>query len=165
MSYLKEEIARKAHSMSIDEVLLILNTSLKGLSEEEAKARLEKHGPNELTTGEKVSPLKIFLNQFKNILILILIGATLLSLATGHDIDALVILVIVFVSAILGFYQEYRAEKALEALKKMLSPTVTVVRDSKEVAIPLREVVPGDILVLKEGDKVARARAWHDGPA
>ena len=154
MSYLKEEIARKTHSMSIDEVLLILNTSLKGLSEEEAKARLEKHGPNELTTREKVSPLKIFLNQFKNILILILISATLLSLATGHDIDALVILVIVFVSAILGFYQEYRAEKALEALKKMLSPTVTVVRDSKEVAIPLREVVPGDILVLKEGDKV-----------
>ncbi|MEM3746655.1 MAG: HAD-IC family P-type ATPase [Thermoproteota archaeon] len=85
---------------------------------------------------------------------IILIAATLISLATGHDVDAIVIFTIVLVSSTLGFYQEYRAGKALEALKRMLSPNVTVIRDSKEVSIPLREVVPGDILVLKEGDRV-----------
>ncbi|MEM2050067.1 MAG: cation-translocating P-type ATPase [Thermoproteota archaeon] len=154
MSYPEEEIVKKGHSISVDDVLRSLDTSLQGLTSEEAKTRLEKYGPNELTTGEKASPLKIFLSQFKNILIIILIAATLISLVTGHDVDAIVIFAIVLVSSTLGFYQEYRAEKALEALKRMLSPNVTVIRDSKEVSIPLREVVPGDILVLKEGDKV-----------
>ncbi|MEM3442718.1 MAG: HAD-IC family P-type ATPase [Candidatus Bathyarchaeia archaeon] len=87
-------------------------------------------------------------------MILILIGATIISLAMGHSVDAFVIFAIVLISATLGFYQEYRAEKALEALKKMLRPAVTVIRGSKETTIPLKEVVPGDILVLKEGDKV-----------
>ncbi|MBO3798618.1 MAG: cation-translocating P-type ATPase [Candidatus Bathyarchaeia archaeon] len=154
MSYPEEEIVKKGHSISVDDVLRSLDTSLQGLTSEEAKTRLEKYGPNELKTGEKASPLKIFLSQFKNILIIILIAATLISLVTGHDVDAIVIFAIVLVSSTLGFYQEYRAEKALEALKRMLSPNVTVIRDSKEVSIPLREVVPGDILVLKEGDKV-----------
>ncbi len=154
MSYLEEEIAKRAHSINVEDVLRVLNTSVNGLTDEEAKARLEKYGPNELTSSKKASPLKIFLNQFRSILILILIGATLISLATGHDVDALVIFTIVLVSAILGFYQEYRAEKAVEALKRMLSPTVTVIRKSKELTIPLKEVVPGDILVLKEGDRV-----------
>ncbi|MEM2611136.1 MAG: cation-translocating P-type ATPase [Thermoproteota archaeon] len=153
MSY-QEEATRIVYSLSAEDVLRLLNTSPQGLSNEEASARLEKYGPNELETGKKTSPLRIFLNQFKNILIIILLGATLISLATGHDVDAVIIFVIVLISSTLGFYQEYRAEKALEALKKMLNPVTTVVRDSKEVTIPLREVVPGDVIVLKEGDKV-----------
>ncbi|MEM2087383.1 MAG: cation-translocating P-type ATPase [Thermoproteota archaeon] len=154
MSNPEEEIAKRGHSISVDDVLRLLDISLHGLTSEEAKAKLEKYGPNEITAGEKASPLKIFLSQFKNILIIILIAATLISLVTGHDVDAIVIFAIVLVSSTLGFYQEYRAEKALETLKRMLSPNVTVIRDSKEASIPLREVVPGDILVLKEGDKV-----------
>ncbi|MCS7138669.1 MAG: HAD-IC family P-type ATPase, partial [Crenarchaeota archaeon] len=154
MPYLEEESAKMAYSMSVEDVLRVLNTSVQGLSNEEARVRLEKYGPNELTTSKKVSPLRIFINQFKNILIIILLAATLISLVTGHGVDAIVIFAIVLVSSTLGFFQEYRAEKALEALKKMLSPIVTVLRENKEVTIPLREVVPGDILILKEGDKV-----------
>ncbi len=154
MSYPYEEIEKRWHSLNVDDVLRVLGTSPQGLTNEKAKTRLEKFGPNELTAGKRVSPLQIFLSQFKSILVLILIGATALSLVTGHDVDALVIFAIVLISSTLGFYQEYRAEKALEALKKMLTPTVTVIRDSREVTILLKEVVPGDILVLKEGDKV-----------
>ncbi|MEM3704010.1 MAG: cation-translocating P-type ATPase, partial [Candidatus Bathyarchaeia archaeon] len=98
--------------------------------------------------------LIIFLRQFKSILVLILICATIISLATGHGIDALVIFAIVLISAVLGFTQEYRAERALETLKKMLSPTATVIREGKEVKISTREIVPGDVLVLREGSKV-----------
>lgn len=143
------------HSLKVDEVLQRLNTSVEGLNREEAATRLEKCGFNELVAVGKVSPLRILLSQFKSVFILILLGATTISLATGHDVDASVIFAIVIVSALVGFTQEYRAERALEALKKMLSPTATVVRDGKETEIPVREIVPGDILVLKEGDKVS----------
>ncbi|MEM1581067.1 MAG: cation-translocating P-type ATPase [Candidatus Bathyarchaeia archaeon] len=142
------------HSLSVNDALSMLNSSVNGLSSAEAKARLTKFGPNELTAVRRISPLKIFLGQFKSILIWILIGATVISLLMGEEVDAIVIFAIVLVSSTLGFIQEYRAERALEALKRMLSPMVTVVRDSKEIVIPIREVVPGDIIVLKEGDRV-----------
>jgi Ca2+-transporting ATPase len=99
--------------------------------------------------------LKILLRQFKSVLILILLIATSISLVAGKAFEAAVILVIAVASVALGFIQEYRAEKALEALKKMLSPTATVVRDGQEQVIAAREIVPGDILVLKGGDKVS----------
>jgi len=143
------------HSLETPQVLEKLQTSTQGLDVAEATNRLKHYGFNELTITAKVSPLRILFNQFKNILILILLGATLVSLATGHGIDAMIISVIVMVSAVLGFFQEYRAERALEALKKMLSPTATVVRDGKEIVIPAREIVPGDIVVLREGDKIS----------
>ena len=143
------------HSLEVLQVLEKLQTSTQGLNAAEAANRLKQYGFNELTIAAKVSPWKILFNQFKNILILILLGATLVSLATGHEIDAMVIFAIVMVSAVLGFFQEYRAERALEALKKMLSPTATVVRDGKEIVIPAREIVLGDIVALREGGKVS----------
>ena len=143
------------HSLEISQVLEKLQTTAQGLNAAEAGNRLKLYGLNELTVEAKVSPLRILFNQFKNILILILLGATIVSLVTGHGIDALVIFAIVVVSAVLGFFQEYRAERALEALKKMLRPTATVVRDGKEIDIPAKEVVPGDVIVLGEGDKIS----------
>lgn len=143
------------HALEVTEALDRLKTSTQGLTQEEAASRLKRYGFNELAAVGKVSPLTILFRQLKNILILLLVGAAIISLVTGHGVDAAVIFVIVLVSTVLGFTQEYRAERALEALKKMLSPTSVVIRDGKEVTIPSREIVPGDILVLKEGDKIS----------
>lgn len=143
------------HSLEPNDVFEKLNTSVQGLNSEAAAIRLKKYGLNELTAKQKVSPLKILLSQFKSILVLILVVATTISLVTGHGVDALVILAIVLVSAVLGFAQEFRAERALDALKEMLSPTATVIRDGMETTVATREIVAGDILVFKEGDKVS----------
>ena len=143
------------HSVEAAQVLKELDTDIhRGLTDDEAKRRIEKYGYNELKKEEKVSPFTIFLNQFKNILIIILLIATVLSALVGEVLDAGLILVIVVFCAVLGFVQEYRAEQAFEALKKMLSPTITVLRGGKEEEIPSKELVPGDILLLEAGDKV-----------
>jgi Ca2+-transporting ATPase len=143
------------HSMESALVLKELNTDLHaGLNEAEVKSRLEKYGYNELKKEEGVSPFTLFINQFKNILIIILLIATILSALVGETFDAALILVIVVFCAVLGFIQEYRAERALEALKKMLSPTITVLRGGKEEEVPSKELVPGDILLLEAGDKI-----------
>jgi len=147
-------LEEKWHSRGVEDVMRLLNTKASGLSDDEAKERLEIFGFNELVGVGKISPLRIFLNQFKSILILILIAATAISIIMGEEVDAIVIFAIVLISSTLGFFQEYRSEKALEALKKMLTPTATVIRNSQEKVVPLREIVPGDIIVLKEGDKV-----------
>ena len=142
------------HSMDSLKTLELFQSSLKGLDDVEAKARLEKYGPNELQKEKSKSPLAIFAEQFKGFLIIILLAATFLSMLIGETVDALVILGIVIACAILGFVQEYRAEKSLEALKKMTAPLATVVRNGVESHIPSREVVPGDVIILRTGDKV-----------
>ena len=142
------------HSMEVDQVLKRLESSSNGLTGEEARRRLEEYGPNELKREEGISPLRIFVSQFESPLIMLLLGATALSLLIGEFLDAITILAIVVASAGLGFYQEYRAEKALEALKKLTAPTATVLRDGKEVVVDAREIVPGDVLVLAAGDRV-----------
>ncbi|MFH0948292.1 MAG: cation-translocating P-type ATPase [Elusimicrobiota bacterium] len=143
------------YAVAINEVLIMLETNCKnGLTDAEAKERLVKHGFNELMKEDKVSPFSIFINQFKNILILILIIAIVLSVLVGEYVDAGIIAVIVFFVAILGFIQEYKAERALDALKKMLSPSITVKRNGKESEVLSKELVPGDILVLEAGDKI-----------
>jgi Ca2+-transporting ATPase len=142
------------HSLSVDEVLERLNSRVEGLTDEEAVERLRKYGPNELEKVEGPSPLRIFARQFANILIVILLAATAFSILVGEVLDALAIIIIVLAATILGFIQEYRAEKAVEALKRMLSPMASVVRGSEEREIPVREIVPGDIIVLEAGDKV-----------
>jgi Ca2+-transporting ATPase len=143
------------HSMEVAQVLQYLDTDIhQGLTNDEVKKRLEKYGSNELKREERVSPFSIFLNQFKNILIVVLLIATVLSALVGEIVDAGLILIIVVFCAVLGFVQEYRAEQALEALKKMLSPTITVLRGGKEEEIPSKELVPGDILLLEAGDKI-----------
>jgi Ca2+-transporting ATPase len=146
---------RPWHALEAGEALSRLASDPeRGLTSAEARSRLERFGPNELREEEKASPLSLFLGQFKNVLIIILLVAVGLSVAVGEVIDAVMIGAIVILSAFLGFVQEYKAERALEALKKMLSPTITVLRDGREADVPSRELVPGDILLLEAGDKI-----------
>jgi Ca2+-transporting ATPase len=141
--------------MEAAQVLKELNTDFgRGLTKDEVGRRLEKYGYNELKKEERISPLTLFINQFKNILIVILLIAIALSALIGELIDAGIITVIVIFCAVLGFTQEYRAERALEALKKMLSPTITVLREGSQEEVPSKELVPGDILLLESGDKI-----------
>ncbi len=143
------------HSMEAAQVLKELNTDLdRGLTQDEVGRRFEKYGYNELKREEKISPLRLFMNQFKNILIVILLVAVVLSVVIGELIDAGIITVIVIFCAVLGFTQEYRAERAFEALKKMLYPTITVLREGREEEIPAKELVPGDVLLIEAGDKI-----------
>ncbi|MCW3999961.1 MAG: cation-translocating P-type ATPase [Candidatus Bathyarchaeota archaeon] len=143
------------HALEAKDALTKLESSKTGLTSTEAAKRLQKYGPNQLITAKKTSPIKIFLAQFKSVLILILIAAALVSFATGHQFDAAIILIIVVISSALGFVQEYRAERALEALTRMLVPIASVIRDGHELQVPAKDIVPGDILALKEGEKVA----------
>ena len=125
-----------------------------GLSGQEVAARLERYGTNELRKEEGISPLTLFLNQFKNVLVIILLVAIVLSALVGEVVDAAIIAVIVIFVAVLGFIQEYRAERAIEALKKMLSPTITVLRGGREEEVPSKDLVPGDVMLLEAGDKI-----------
>jgi P-type Ca2+ transporter type 2C len=143
------------HALSVEESLAQLNVAEnQGLTQQEAQSRLTTYGPNELKKEKGKSPIKLFLAQFADVLMIILLIATGLSLVVGETIDAIIILIIVFASAILGFTQEYRSEKAVEALKKMTSPTAIVIRDGKESKIPANQLVPGDIILLYTGDKI-----------
>ena len=138
-----------------DDVLHELATSFElGLTSAEADRRLEEHGPNELQAAAHISPWQILFQQFKNVLIVILLIATLLSAFLGHGIEAVAIAVIVLFAVLLGFVQEFRAEKAIEALRQMAAPTATVLRDGEEVELPARDVVPGDVTFLRAGDKI-----------
>jgi len=147
-------VINNPHTMSIEEVFKTLKTSPEGLSVEEAKKRLEQYGPNELIAAKKISPIKIFLEQFKDVLVIILIIATVVSMLIGEILDATVIMAIVFACVLLGFTQEYRAEKALEALKRLAAPTAKVLRNGKIVEILAKEVVPGDIILIEAGDRI-----------
>ena len=142
------------HALSVEETLNILKTKIIGLDKDEVEKRRATYGPNELRRERGRSRLSIFLNQFKNVLILILLIATGLSIIIGEVLDAVLIITIVMVSAVLGAFQEYRAEKALEALRKLTAPEATVIRSGMEKRVLAREIVPGDILVLMAGDRV-----------
>ncbi len=142
------------HAMDIEEVLRTLKTSQEGLSSEEAERRLREFGYNELVERERVTLLEIFLNQFKDIFVIMLLIATAISFLIGEIVDASTIAVIVVLNAVVGFVQEYRSEKAMEAMKKLTAPKARVVRDGEEKIIPAREVVPGDVAILEEGDRI-----------
>ncbi len=142
------------HSKPIEQALRELKTSDKGLSQQEAGERLKQYGLNEIREGKKVSALEIFANQFKSIVVWILIFATIISAFLGEWVDAIVILAIVVLIAILGFFEEYRAERAIEALKKLASLKATVLRDGNKKEIDSKQLVPGDIITLETGDKV-----------
>jgi len=130
------------------------NTVYRGLSEKEAKKKLEKYGPNILSEKKKVSALKILLEQFSDFMVMILIACTLISAFMGELTEAITIIAIVIVNAVLGFIQEYRTEKTMKALKELAAPVARVVRDDKLVEIPAENVVPGDLIVLEAGDRV-----------
>jgi Ca2+-transporting ATPase len=154
--------AKSWHALTVKESLNELQvTENEGLPEQEAQTRLAKYGPNELKKAKGKSPIKLFFAQFTDVLMIILLIAMFLSLGLGiyqnsidEAIDALIIFIIVIASAILGFTQEYRSEKAVEALKKMTAPTAIVIRDGKEARIPASQLVPGDIILLYTGDKI-----------
>ncbi|GMV35064.1 cation-translocating P-type ATPase [Chloroflexi bacterium CFX5] len=142
------------HTKNTDQALAQLNSSETGLSAKEAEARLAKFGLNEIQAARRISPWEILFEQFKNALILILLGATAISFFLGHGTESIVIAVIVLFAVGLGFVQEYRAERAIEALRQMAAPTATVLRDGIEVKTPAREVVPGDVAILHTGDRI-----------
>jgi Ca2+-transporting ATPase len=145
---------RSWHTQTHEEAFEHLLSQPGGLSSTEAENRLQKYGPNELQAAHRVSPWEILLEQFKNVLVLILLGASAISLFLDHGIESIVIVVIVLFAVGLGFVQEYRAERAIEALRQMAAPTATVLRDELEIKIPSRELVPGDVILLHTGDRV-----------
>ncbi len=143
------------YRLEASEVLAQLGVEARrGLSPEEAEKRLREHGPNEIQAAQRVSPWQTLLAQFKNVLVLVLLGATALSAFMGHGLEAIVIAVIVLFAVGLGFVQEYRAERAIEALREMAAPTATVVRGGEEQEVATRDLVPGDIILLNAGDRV-----------
>ena len=124
------------HTLPVDAAVSRLASTPQGLTSSEAARRLAECGPNELQAARRISPWAILLEQFKNVLILILIIATALSAFLGHGVEAIVIAVIVLFAVLLGFVQEYRAERAIEALRQMAAPTATVLRDGEEIEGP-----------------------------
>jgi Ca2+-transporting ATPase len=139
------------HAISISKVLKELGSSSSGLSKREAKARLKKYGHNQITDLGGTKWWHILLAQFSNIMVIILIIAATVSALVGEHIDAIAIGIIIVINSVIGFIQEYRAEKAVEALKKMAAPRAIAIRDNKTVEIDAKELVPGDIIVLEEG--------------
>ena len=142
------------HNLSPDEVLRELKSNRPGLSEAEAAARLRQYGYNELKGKKKTSPIIVFLSQFLSPLIYVLLIAAIISAVLQHILDAGVIMGVLLLNATIGFIQETRAEKAMEALVRMAAPRARVRRDGKMALIPAREIVPGDIFSLETGDKV-----------
>ncbi|MEM2676026.1 MAG: HAD-IC family P-type ATPase, partial [Candidatus Bathyarchaeia archaeon] len=163
-------MAKPWHALEIQEVIDALETSPRGLTSEDAAKRLQKFGYNELVERKRVTPLQIFLNQFKDIFVIMLLVAIVFSIIIGwykggefeEYVDAITIGAIVALNAVVGFVQEYRSEKAIEAMKKLAAPRARVLRDGKETVIPAREVVPGDVILIDAGDRIpADARLFE----
>ena len=139
---------------SVEEVLQEQESSSGGLSNAQAADRLKKYGPNALVEGKKKSVLQVFLEQFKDLLVVILIVAAIISMLSGQGESTIVIFAVLILNAILGTVQYFKAEKSLESLKAMSSPTAKVLRGGAKVEVPSKEVVPGDIVFLEAGDLV-----------
>ena len=144
----------KFFSKSSKETLDKLNTPKEGLSSKSAQERLEKYGQNTLTEKEKETVLQVFLSQFKDLLVLILIIAAGISALTGNVESTIVIVAVITLNAVLGTVQHFKAEQSLESLKALSSPSAKVFRDGNKVEIDSKDVVPGDILLLEAGDLV-----------
>ncbi len=162
------QLSKPWHAMKTEEVLDELKVDQEGLSRQEASERLQKYGYNELVERKRITPFQIFVNQFKDIFVIMLLIAVAISVAIGwyksttaanggaldEYVDAITISAIVALNAIVGFVQEYRSEKAIEAMKRLAAPRARVYRDGKEIVIPAKEVVPGDIIILEAGDRI-----------
>ena len=152
----------EAHEKSIENLFETLDTKQEGLTSSEAEQRLEKYGRNELETGEKISPIKIFLSQFKDLLVIILIVAGLITAILGiieNDesviVEVIAIIIVVLLNAGLGFQQEYSAEKAIEALQSLSKSEVIVIRNNEKIKLKAEFLVPGDIVLLEAGNLIA----------
>jgi Ca2+-transporting ATPase len=142
------------HTLTADQTLAALEVTTEGLTGDEARRRLAEHGPNELPQAEGPTPWTILIAQLKNVLIIILLVATALSAFLGEVLESIVIAVIVLFAILLGFVQEFRAERAMEALRRMAAPTARVLRDGHEQDIPARELVPGDLILIAAGSRI-----------
>jgi magnesium-transporting ATPase (P-type) len=155
---MREDGVRKGdeqcHEAAVGAVLDALRTRPEGLTREEAETRLRSYGPNRLPEPAKRSALVRFVVHFHNILIYVLVGSALITAALGHLIDTFVILAVVFANAVIGFVQEGKAEKAMDAIRKMLALKASVLRDGERKAITGEALVPGDVVLLEAGDKV-----------
>ena len=143
------------HRLTGAEVLAEFAVGLSGLSEREAAIRLARDGPNVLKEGGGVGAVQIFARQFKSLIIWVLLGAGVLSAILGDNVDSIAIIAIVVLNALSGFHQEFRAEKSIAALRKIMAPRATVRREGRVCSIPAREIVEGDILVFEAGDLIA----------
>ncbi|MGM0592119.1 MAG: cation-translocating P-type ATPase [Halobacteriota archaeon] len=157
----RETTVAEWYTLSVERVLEELDTGVGGLSRDEARTRLEEYGPNEIREEAEVSPVEIFVSQFNDFLIYVLIIAALLSLAVGllpggepNYVDAGLIFLILLGNGVFGFVQDYRAEKAMEMLRELSSPEATVLRDGEKRTIAAREVVPGDVVAIEQGDAI-----------
>ena len=152
--YLQDHALPLYHTLPGQKTIKLLDSSLTGLTQSEAHLRLKRYGPNELKHEDTINPFFLFVNQFNNPLLLILSIAIIVSLYLQEYINASVIFGIILLNGILGFIQEYRAEKALDMLKRMTVLQAKVLRNSKKVLIDSKELVPGDIILLEAGDKI-----------
>ncbi len=142
------------YNLSIPETIKSLKSSEKGLTENEVKQRLEKDGLNEIEKRKRITPFQIFVRQFTSFIVLILLAAVGISLLVGERLDAIVISIIIILNGMFGFTQEYKAEKAIESLRKLTALKAKVIRNGKEIEIDSKELVPGDIVLLETGSKV-----------
>ncbi len=147
-------VEKNWHALAASDCLAILEATPSGLALEEVERRRQKYGVNQLVEGQKVSLLTVFLNQFRDFMILVLIAATLISGLLGEYTDAITIIAIIILNGVLGFIQEVRAEKSLAALKALTAPNARVRRAGEVVTVPAKELVPGDIVLLESGDRV-----------
>ena len=150
------------YSLDPKQTLASLDVTAAGLTGEQAQQRLAQYGPNRLAEGEKKSWLAVFASQFKDLLVVILIAAAVISMLSGNLESTLVIFAVLLLNAVLGTVQYFKAEKSLESLKAMSAPTAKVLRDGQRVELPGDQVVPGDIVELEAGDLVvADGRLLH----
>ncbi|MCA1761772.1 MAG: HAD-IC family P-type ATPase [Flavobacteriales bacterium] len=150
------------HASHFSEVFKELQSTADGLSGTEAGARLQKYGPNEIAQTSKKHWIWILLKQFRSLLILILIAAAIISWFTDHRVDTYVIIFVIAVNASIGFVQELKAQRAVASLKSMLQPKARVLRDGASKHLPARDIVPGDVIILEEGDSIpADARLFQ----
>jgi Ca2+-transporting ATPase len=127
---------------------------MNGLTEKQAAEKLSEYGSNSIQEKSKNSAVKIFAGQFRDVMVMILLGATVISVFLGEIYDAVTIIAIVFLNAVLGFIQEYKTEKTLETLSSMTAPTAKVIRDDIIKTIPAKEVVPDDLIIFEAGDRI-----------
>ncbi len=147
--------SERPHSQSVEAVASSFSTDIEqGLSEKEARHRLDTYGRNAIEKKNEISPLEVFIRQFKDVIILLLLAASGISFAIGDTVEGIAVLVVIILTTIFGFISEYRAEKSVEALQGMITPTAKVRRDGEHREIEAANLVPGDIVVIEEGDKV-----------
>ena len=151
----QEEQERPLYSLPVDEVYSRLDTSPEGLSTREAAERLARYGPNELREIRRVSPVRIFLSNLFNFFAILLWVAAILSVIAGSITVAIAIVAVIVINAIFAFWQEYKAEKAVEALRRLMPRRARVLRGGRETVLDARELVPGDVVLISEGDAIS----------